>query len=121
MYLVSYKGISSLTKVFHLKQRYHISHQGTTVSTNQFAVTEHSRDVSPIFGNQPQGMPGVFFNFEISPMKIKITESRKPFTHFLTDLCAIVGGVFTVAGIIDGVLFTAQKQMEKKTEIGKHS
>lgn len=87
--------------------------------TNQFAVTEHSSDVSPRFGTNPTSMPGVFFNFEISPMKIRITEYRKPLSHFLTDICAVVGGVFTVAGIIDGLLFSAHRRLEEKLEIGK--
>lgn len=39
----------------------------TILNTNQFAVTEHDRDVSPQFG-VPTGIPGVFFMFEISPM-----------------------------------------------------
>jgi hypothetical protein len=36
---------------------------------------------------------------------VKFTEKRPSFTYFLTSLCAIVGGVFTVAGIVDSVLY----------------
>lgn len=43
-------------------------------------------------------------------MMIEYTEYRKPFTHFLTDICAVVGGVFTVAGLVDGILFNASRQ-----------
>ncbi|KAI8923702.1 endoplasmic reticulum vesicle transporter-domain-containing protein [Entophlyctis helioformis] len=94
---------------------------GTKVSTNQFSVTEHERDVTPAYGSMPTGMPGVFFNFEISPMLVKYKEYRKPFSHFLTDLCAIVGGVFTVAGMIDGLIYSAEKTLKAKLEIGKQS
>ena len=94
---------------------------GNVVNTNQFAVTEHDRDVSPVFGTMPTGMPGVFFNFEISPMLVTFTEYRKPFSHFLTDLCAIVGGVFTVAGMIDSILFSAQRKLQFKTDLGKQT
>ena len=54
-------------------------------------------------------------------MLIKYKEYRKPFSHFLTDLCAIVGGVFTVAGIIDTLLYNAEKNFKAKMEIGKAS
>ncbi len=91
---------------------------GTVSHTNQFAVTEHLRDVSPRMGTQPTGMPGVFVIFDISPMLVKMKEYRKPFTHFLTDLCAIIGGVFSVAGIIDGAIFSAQRSTERH-ELGK--
>ncbi len=52
-------------------------------------------------------------------MMVKYVESRKPFTHFLTDLCAIIGGVFTVAGMIDGAIYSASTRIGRKTVIGK--
>ncbi|EGF80855.1 hypothetical protein BATDEDRAFT_19389 [Batrachochytrium dendrobatidis JAM81] len=95
---------------------------GSQLTTNQFSVTEHEQDVTPLFGALPIGMPGkLFFNFEISPMLVKFKEFRKPFTHFLTDLCAIIGGVFTVAGMIDALLFATQRSIQAKVEIGKNT
>merc|ERR1712232_496004 len=83
----------------------------TTINTNQFSVTEHTRQVSTKSSN-PQGghnhgggggggLPGVFFMYDLSPIMVKFTERRKSFAHFLTGVCAIIGGVFTVAGIVD--------------------
>ncbi|KAI8800756.1 endoplasmic reticulum vesicle transporter-domain-containing protein [Cladochytrium replicatum] len=92
---------------------------GTTIYTNQFSATEHERDLSPRPGIPSGGLPGVFFNFEISPMLVVMTEYRKPFTHFLTDVCAIVGGIFTVAGLLDSFIYTAEKTMKKKMDLGK--
>ena len=71
---------------------------------------------------QPCQVPnliGAFFIIEISPLLIKYEEYRKPFTHFLTDICAVVGGVFTVAGMIDGLLYNASKRFLQKDELGK--
>ena len=31
---------------------------------------------------------------------VQVTEAPVPFTHFLTKLCAIIGGAFTISGII---------------------
>lgn len=62
---------------------------------------------------------GVFFNYEISPMLVVYTEYKKAFAHFLTDVCAIVGGIFTVAGMVDGFIYTAEKTIKKKLDIGK--
>lgn len=63
---------------------------------------------------------GVFFNYDISPMLIINREERKSFTHFLTGVCAIVGGIFTVAGILDGFIYNAEKTLKRKIELGKH-
>jgi len=52
-------------------------------------------------------------------MLVIYREYAKPFSHFLTDVCAIVGGIFTVAGLIDGMIYNAERVMKKKMEIGK--
>ena len=50
-------------------------------------------------------LPGVFFIYDISPIMVKFTEKTMSFSYFLTSLCAIVGGVFTTAGIVDGLVY----------------
>ena len=37
----------------------------------------------------------------ISPIRVRIEEESQSFTTFLTSLCAIVGGVFTVMSLLD--------------------
>lgn len=41
--------------------------------------------------------------------------------HLLTMLCAIIGGVATVAGIIDKILFGTNELIKQKISIGKLS
>jgi len=91
---------------------------GKILETNQFSVTEHFRTVKKAEG---QGLPGVFVFYELSPIMVQFTEQRKSLAHFLTQLCAILGGVFTVAGMIDRVIYGAMKQLERKLQIGKLS
>jgi len=90
---------------------------GFSYSTNQFSVTEHYK---PLRGEQG-GLPGVFFMYELSPIMVKFTESRKSFPHFLTGVCAIIGGVFTVAGLVDSFIYQGLRSLKKKIELGKAS
>mmetsp|Transcript_57518 Transcript_57518/g.135342 ORF Transcript_57518/g.135342 Transcript_57518/m.135342 type:complete len:416 (-) Transcript_57518:75-1322(-) len=90
---------------------------GTVLKTNQFSVTEHFRSLE---SGGMRGLPGVFFFYDLSPIMVRFTEQRKSFLHFLVQLCAIVGGVFTVAGILDGLIYNSQK-MIKKIQMGKQS
>ena len=53
-------------------------------------------------------------------MQILVRETRKPWYHFLTTSCAIVGGVFTVAGIMDAIFYGAIKII-KKVNLGKQT
>ncbi|XP_078589064.1 endoplasmic reticulum-Golgi intermediate compartment protein 1-like [Branchiostoma floridae x Branchiostoma japonicum] len=72
------------------------------------------------FGHGNRVMPAIWFRYDLSPITVKYTDKRKPFYHFITTICAVVGGTFTVAGIIDSVIFTAA-EVFKKAELGKLS
>lgn len=50
---------------------------------------------------------------------MKFTQYRENFLHFLVQICAIVGGVFTVAGIIDGMIHKSVITILKKHSQGK--
>ncbi|KAI1006014.1 Uncharacterized protein K3495_g2214 [Podosphaera aphanis] len=82
-----------------------------SVETHQYSVTSHHRSISggdeAASGHKEKlhargGIPGVFFSYDISPMKVVNREERsKSFTGFLSGLCAIVGGTLTVAAAVD--------------------
>ncbi|XP_010500668.1 PREDICTED: protein disulfide-isomerase 5-3 [Camelina sativa] len=63
--------------------------------------------------------PEAKFHFELVPMQVLISENPKSFSHFITNVCAIIGGVFTVAGILDSI-FQNTVRMVKKIELGKN-
>ena len=64
---------------------------------------------------------GVFFLYDLSPMMVQMTEHRRSLAHFLTGVCAIVGGIFTVAGMVDGILYQSSRAIKKKIDLGKAS
>lgn len=51
--------------------------------------------------------------------QVVVRELPKAWYKFLTTTCAVVGGVFTVAGILDGLLHTGLSAVTKKVELGK--
>ncbi|KAM3727096.1 Endoplasmic reticulum-Golgi intermediate compartment protein [Dirofilaria immitis] len=63
-------------------------------------------------------MPALWFRYELQPITVKYTERRQPFYTFITSICAVVGGTFTVAGIIDSSLFSLT-ELYRKHEMGK--
>ncbi|KAK2465257.1 hypothetical protein APHAL10511_002611 [Amanita phalloides] len=96
---------------------------GKEIKTHQYSTTHFERDLtegqtgeSP-GGTQVQhgiaGLPGAFFNFEISPILVSHSDTRQSFAHFLTSTCAIVGGVLTVASLIDSILFATGRALKK--------
>ncbi|XP_042017589.1 endoplasmic reticulum-Golgi intermediate compartment protein 3-like [Salvia splendens] len=89
---------------------------GHTIQSNQFSVTEHVRGAEL---GRLQALPGVFFFYELSPIKVTFTETHVSFLHFLTNVCAIIGGIFTVSGIVDSVVYHGHRAIKKKMELGK--
>ena len=79
-------------------------------------MTHHEREVS-----NGMGMVGLFFNYDISPMIIEYVQYSRTLSSFLTQVCAIVGGIYTVAGILDSWIYNVEKRMAKKMQIGKSS
>lgn len=99
-------------------------HRGDgSVETHQYSVTSHGRSLGggdeSASGHKEKihargGIPGVFFSYDISPMKIINREERsKSFTGFLTGLCTIVGGTLTVAAAIDRGVYEGATRLRK--------
>ncbi|KHN84426.1 Endoplasmic reticulum-Golgi intermediate compartment protein 1 [Toxocara canis] len=65
-------------------------------------------------------IPAIWFKYELQPITVKYTERRQPLYAFLTSVCAVVGGTFTVAGIFDSSLFSLS-ELYKKHQLGKLS
>ncbi|KAF8767404.1 endoplasmic reticulum-Golgi intermediate compartment protein 1-like isoform X2 [Argiope bruennichi] len=90
---------------------------GLKIETYQYTYAYKS---SVTFSHSGRIMPAIWFRYDLTPITVKYTESRPPLYSFLTTVCAIVGGTFTVAGIIDSMVFSAS-EVFKKFEIGKLS
>ncbi|MEW5316314.1 MAG: hypothetical protein WDW38_007693 [Sanguina aurantia] len=77
-----------------------------------FEYTAHSHLYSS------DAIPSAKVSFDMSPIQIVVTETKRAWYHFLTTTCAIIGGTFTVAGILDSLLYTSMQTI-KKINLGK--
>ncbi|XP_057584981.1 endoplasmic reticulum-Golgi intermediate compartment protein 1 isoform X3 [Hippopotamus amphibius kiboko] len=87
------------------KQRYSYQY---TVANKEYVAYSHTGRI----------IPAIWFRYDLSPITVKYTERRKPLYRFITTICAIIGGTFTVAGILDSCIFTASEAW-KKIQLGK--
>lgn len=51
----------------------------------------------------------VIFNYEVSPFAVHYTNFKENFFQFLINMLAIVGGIFTLAGIVDSIIHKGSK------------
>jgi len=85
---------------------------GSSVHTNQFSVTQYFKSLTA--DSESTMMPCISFVFELTPLKVRKTERRGgSFFSFFTRSAAVIGGVFTVAGILDSALYVGTRQLEK--------
>ncbi|KAM7504143.1 hypothetical protein LguiB_003047 [Lonicera macranthoides] len=91
----------------------------TEVMTRSYKLVEEYEYTSHSSLVHSPSIPAAKFHFEPSAMQVLITENSKSFSHFITNVCAIIGGVFTVAGIVDSILHNTMR-LVKKVELGKN-
>lgn len=98
---------------------------GQILETNEFSVTEHDRplrggrdDDHPHTIHARGGLPGVFFYFDISPLKIINREAhKKTWSAFVLSVCSAIAGVLTVFTLLDRTIWTARKMLKEKKRI----
>ena len=68
------------------------------------ATFEHPLEPPFMVAGERHDGPMVRISYSISPMRVVLEETRKPWLESLLGLCAIVGGTYTVFHILEGLL-----------------
>lgn len=90
---------------------------GDILKTNQYSVTDQFKGIEmPTIGQQyvPQ-LPGVFLIYDISPFMVEVVDEVQSFSTFIINVSAIIGGIFTITGVIDSFIyhkFSKRKQSD---------
>ncbi|KAJ8577019.1 hypothetical protein ON010_g2185 [Phytophthora cinnamomi] len=90
-------------------------------NTRKTHLQQRSYEFSATTTQYEDKVPSALFTFDISPLVVQITTDSIPFYHFITHLCAVIGGVFTILGLVDSGVFHAMNSIKKKQQLGKLS
>lgn len=88
------------------------------------ALAARRLTVAPTFrvaGAHPcrPGVPAVTFTYDLSPMQVIIAEESEGLFRFVVYVFAIIGGGFTVFGMIDGLVYHSDRLLREKVGLGK--
>lgn len=83
----------------------------TEVVSHQYSVTEYSKPVQTGAGYQDSTATGLWLSYDFTPFEVKVTRSRKSLWHFLTECCAILGGIFAFTGMLDNFAYQINKAL----------
>lgn len=73
-----------------------------TTHTYQYSVKEQARVINHKKGSH--GVPGIYFKYDMSALKVVVSEDREPLVKFLVRLCAVCGGIYVTSGIVNSLL-----------------
>ena len=60
-----------------------------------------------------EDIPEARFTYDLSPMAVVISKKSKKWYEFITSMCALIGGTFTVVGLISSFLNVILKAGKK--------
>lgn len=70
--------------------------------TYQYSVKDYQRPINHDSGSH--GIPGIFFKYDMSSLKVKVIQQRGSLVQFIVKLCATVGGVYVTSGLLNSFL-----------------
>lgn len=88
-----------------------------TIETAQFSSSFHSKPVTggidsndPSITHQRGGTPGVYFNIEMSPLKVIQREQHKiSLSSFFLNCITSIGGILAVGTVFDKIIYRVQR------------
>ncbi|SPQ96014.1 Endoplasmic reticulum vesicle transporter C-terminal domain-containing protein [Plasmodiophora brassicae] len=84
---------------------------GRQLHTNQVSVNDYFKRLDFTGSASVSGMPGVFFQYKFSPFMVAIDDRRTSIVEYFTSTFAIIGGVFAVSTMIDGLIYRLSRPM----------
>ncbi|XP_078077036.1 endoplasmic reticulum-Golgi intermediate compartment protein 2-like isoform X1 [Mustelus asterias] len=72
-----------------------------STNTHQYSVTEKEKKLTGM--KKKYEIPGIVLKYDISSLKILISEEGMPTSQFLIRLCGIIGGIFSTAGLLHNI------------------
>jgi hypothetical protein len=75
---------------------------GRTVNTVQYSASYSEKEIIKAVSKRH---PSIIFSFDTAPISVRSFRSSKTLGEFITSICAIIGGGFTIGGLMDSLLF----------------
>ncbi|KAG1767910.1 endoplasmic reticulum vesicle transporter-domain-containing protein [Suillus occidentalis] len=76
----------------HVVPTTYIAPRSRPLETNQYSVTHYTRKLE-----HNQGIPGIYFKFDLDPVVITIHQRTTSLVQFIIRCVGVIGGVFTCA------------------------
>lgn len=99
-------GVSKIHTESSKTYEYYLKVVPTTyvdVDGNKYSAHQFTSNSNEVVTNV--SVPTIYFRYDISPILVKIEQTHDSFFHFFIQICAIIGGMYTVTGILDSIFY----------------
>lgn len=83
-----------------------------TIDSRQYSASDFVQEMDPRVA--PHVRPGLYLRYDFSPTIVRRVETRRTFLQFLTSICAICGGLLSISGILDQVVYRTVESSKSK-------
>lgn len=73
----------------------------TNKLTYQYSVKNHQRPINHYSGSH--GIPGIFFKYDMSALKVRVVQERDSPIQFAVKLCATIGGIHVTSSLVNSL------------------
>uniref|UniRef100_A0A1L8DVG1 Putative copii vesicle protein n=1 Tax=Nyssomyia neivai TaxID=330878 RepID=A0A1L8DVG1_9DIPT len=73
-----------------------------STKTFQYSVKENFRPINHDKGSH--GIPGLYFKYDVSALKVIVRYDRDNFVQFCVRLCSIISGIVVISGFINHII-----------------
>lgn len=85
---------------------------GPSIDSRQYSASDFVAEYHP--HSAAHVHPGLWLRYDFAPTMVRRVETRRTFLQFLTSLCAILGGVAAISGLVDQVVFRTLESAKEK-------
>ena len=74
---------------------------------NQYSASSSEKEITKSITKKH---PAIAFDFDTAPIAVRFIQEKRSISGFITQLCAILGGGFTLGGFIDSFIFRVRSK-----------
>lgn len=73
----------------------------TDINNNSYFAYQYTTSSNEMISNM---VPAIYFRYDLSPISVRFWDYHENFSHFFVQICAIIGGIFAMTGIMDSFI-----------------
>merc|ERR1712194_424458 len=88
---------------------------GKVTESHQYSATYFVKGLNVVQGHRDLVAPGINFGYEFTAFRVRWLQVFKPFSQFLTNVCAILGGIYAFFGMLDNLIHQLGKSGRQRS------